>query len=78
MSSRTRSDFGTLCQRVRAGAGSSRRSLPCHVWVDGDQPGVLCEWRTEGGQWWGRCLHLVDGHGAESWIRADRIQPVGD
>lgn len=72
MSSRVRSEFGTLGQRVRA---TGRRALPCHVWVDGDAA-VLCAWDQRADDWWGRCLHVVDGEGAESWVRADRIRPV--
>lgn len=64
-----RSDYGTLADRA-----GRRSSLPCHVWVDGE-PGVLVEWQRQSESWWGRVLHVVDGAGTESWVRAERIRP---
>jgi hypothetical protein len=56
-----------------------------HCWVHdppqaaGTWPGLLVEWRQDGGVWQGRVVFTVSGpHGpalVEAWLPADRLQP---
>lgn len=85
MSSRTRSDHGTLAQRA-ARAQGVRAELPCHVWAWVDTlagewrwvPGLLVRWQPEGaGSWWGE-VALVGESGAAGllMVAANRLRPV--
>lgn len=68
---------GTLADRVRRTSTPTRHTLPCHVWIDSTDPGVLLAWeRDANGQWWGRVLHSAAGVGVESLIVATRIRPA--
>jgi hypothetical protein len=56
-----------------------------HCWVRdppqaaGTWPGLLVEWRQDGGAWQGRVVFTVPApHGpalVEAWLPADRLQP---
>ena len=69
MSSRTRSDFGTLAERsARSGTGATsaaQTELPCHVWVRGGGswlPGVLVAWIRQDSGWAGQ-VRMDTPHG---------------
>lgn len=54
MSSRIRSDFGTLGDRLQRMKGEqAHRPANRHVIVDGILPGLLLGWQQIQGQWWG-------------------------
>lgn len=72
MSSRTRSDFGSLGQRV------SRAPATRHVEVDGGDawhPGVLVDW-IRIGEVWAAQVAWVDGALHTAIVPADRVRPV--
>ena len=65
MSSRIRSDFGTVADRAR-GRQEARATVPGHAWVkfgEGWRPVLLVRWiRNPDGSWAGE-MAAVDEHG---------------
>jgi hypothetical protein len=82
----------TLAERsARSGAGEAasngRSAGSRHCWVTGlpgqrDRcPGLLAEWRDEGGHWSGRVVYAIDDGGrivlVEAWVPSEHLTPAG-
>ena len=77
MSSRSRSDFGSLGSRL-GGDEVVVGSRAVHVVIDGHQLGLLARWRRDlDGSWLG-LVAVVDGPDdfVASWVPAERLRPV--
>lgn len=73
MSSRTRSDFGTLGQRAQA------RGRTRHVEVDNNgawHPGVLVAWQKTDDGWWAQAAWVEDEALYARLVPAARVRPA--
>ncbi len=70
MSSRTRSDFGTLGDRVR-------RPTTSFCWVDDGYPGLVMEWLRVADVWSARVAYLADGALVVTILPATRLRKAG-
>lgn len=76
MSSRIRSEFGTLGDRLqRMNNEQSRRPANRHVIVDGTLPGLLLGWQQIQGQWWGTVAMAQAGKVELAILPAARVTP---
>lgn len=86
MSSRIRSQWGSLGARGAASGLGGKVALPCHVWVwattpEGESswsPALLLRWEPDGaGGWLGEvALEAAPGLAARTSVPANRLRPA--
>lgn len=66
--------------RASDGTGQRGHTAPQHVWVrhgDDAVPGVLIDWRQDGGDWEAHVLYATGPEAiVQEWVPADRVRPV--